>query len=264
MAKYKLGPIFETTFPITQPYGVNPDYYKQFGLPGHEGVDVGTPNSTPVISPFNGVILRDTSGNKDYGNFVVVWDSVQQCAVWFCHLQDFATNIGDKVTAGQLLGHTDNTGNTTGPHCHVNFVETDANANRLNTDNGYQGFLNILDVTLVSFSPSMFADQAPTSPTQPIPTTTPNYSWPMAIMDIYMGLTDQKPTTDELNFRLNQLNTHSKTVVDIINDIASGDSRFQKNWVQPAVDKYAQDNPINFNPQTPLGQLLYAAAKKLG
>lgn len=148
---YILSDIFEGNFPVTQIYGNNPSYYKQFSLAGHEGVDFGTPNGTPILAPFDGEILRDTVNDKDYGNFTVVWDSKQLCAVWFCHLQDVVTQVGDKVTKGQVLGHTNNTGNTTGPHLHFNFVETDANGNRLNKDNGYQGFLNALDPSLVTW-----------------------------------------------------------------------------------------------------------------
>lgn len=151
MGKYILGDIFIGDFPITQNYGNNPAYYKQFGLAGHEGIDFGTPNGTPIVAPFDGQILRDTFGDKVYGTFTVVWDPLQKCAVWFCHLQDVITKIGDKVKKGQVIGHTNNTGNTTGPHLHFNFVETDANANRLNMNNGMQGFLNALDPNLVTW-----------------------------------------------------------------------------------------------------------------
>lgn len=151
MAKYVLSDIFEGDYPVTQTYGNNPGYYSQFNLAGHEGIDFGTPNGTPILAPFNGTILRDTFNDKDYGNFTVVWDKNQLCAVWFCHLQDVTTKVGDIVTKGQVIGHTDNTGNTTGPHLHFNFVETDTSGNRLNKDNGYQGFLNALDPNLVEW-----------------------------------------------------------------------------------------------------------------
>lgn len=151
MAKYTLGDIFEGTFPITQRYGERPEYYNQFNLAGHEGVDFGTPNGTPIKAPFKGVILRDTFGDKDYGNFTVVWDPIQLCAVWFCHLQDVTTNVGNSVTVGQVIGHTNNSGNSQGPHLHFNFVETDSLGNRLNKNNGFQGFLNALDPNLVEW-----------------------------------------------------------------------------------------------------------------
>jgi len=151
MAKYTLADTFIGNFPITQVYNANPQNYPMFIIPGHEGVDWGCPNGTQIISPFDGVILRDTFADKAYGNFTVVWDPVQKCALWYCHLQDLATHVGDRVVKGQLLGHTNNTGHSTGPHLHINFVETDATGNRLNLNNGKQGFLNILDPKLVGW-----------------------------------------------------------------------------------------------------------------
>ncbi|MDE2026807.1 MAG: peptidoglycan DD-metalloendopeptidase family protein, partial [Patescibacteria group bacterium] len=116
-------------------------------------VDFATPNGTEIYSPLNGIIVRDTMGDKEYGNFICVWDPIQHCGVWFCHLQDVLVNPGEQVTAGQLVGHTNNTGNSTGPHVHVNFVETDPEGFRINLDNGEQGFLNLLDQNLVDILP---------------------------------------------------------------------------------------------------------------
>lgn len=161
MAKYKIGDIFIGDFPVTQYYGERAAFYKQFGLAGHEGVDWGTPNGTPVIAPFDGIILRDTFDDKDYGNFTIVWDSVQLCAVWFCHLQDLSTQLGQHVKKGDLLGHSNNTGNSSGPHLHVNFVETNNLGVRLNQNNGYQGFLNILDKNLVQWDTGAQIQQPP-------------------------------------------------------------------------------------------------------
>ncbi len=190
MAKYILSDIFVGDFPVTQTYGNNPQYYSQFGLAGHEGIDFGTPTGTPILAPFDGIILRDTFDDKDYGNFTVVWDPKQLCAVWFCHLQDVTTKAGDTVTKGQVLGHTNNTGNTTGPHLHFNFVETDANGNRLNMDNGYQGFLNALDPSLVSWQ--LLGQQV----SNPIPPASPDALQEcLKQHDALVALSNQKSAT---------------------------------------------------------------------
>lgn len=153
-APYKVFAFLKGTFPVSQYYGENLEYYKQFGLAhGHEGVDFATPNGTEIYSPLNGIIVRDVVDDIDYGNAVVIWDPVQKCAVWFCHLQDVLVSPSEAVQAGQLLGHTNNTGNTTGPHVHVNFVETDENGYRTNMNNGEEGFLNLLDASLVDILP---------------------------------------------------------------------------------------------------------------
>lgn len=177
MAKYTIGDIFEGEFPITQYYNENPQLYTMFAVPGHEGIDFGTPTGTPVLAPFDGIILRDVYGDKDYGNFLVVWDPVQKCALWYCHLQNLATQPGDKVRKGQVLGHTNNTGHSTGPHLHVNFVETDEQGNRLNRDNGKQGFLNLMDSNLVEWKLGNQPQPTPQPEVpEPLPLPNPGYA----------------------------------------------------------------------------------------
>jgi len=157
MAKAILQDIFEGNYPISQKYGVNKAYYLKVSggtlKNGHEGVDWATPTGVKILAPFNGIILRDieASVKNVYGGHIVVWDPVQKCAVWYCHLSSNSVVRGQIVKAGQVLGRTGNTGNTTGPHLHVNYVKTDAYGNRLNTNNGSLGFLNILDPNLVQW-----------------------------------------------------------------------------------------------------------------
>lgn len=154
---YKLSDIFEGNYLISQKYGVNKAYYFKVSggtlKNGHEGVDWATPVGVKILAPFNGIILRDieASVKNVYGGHIVVWDPVQKCAVWYCHLSSNTVVRGQTVKAGQVLGRTGNTGNTTGPHLHVNFCLTDAYANRLNVNNGSLGFLNILDPNLVQW-----------------------------------------------------------------------------------------------------------------
>lgn len=164
---YKLSDIFEGDHPVSQYYGANVGYYSQFGFTnGHEGVDWATPTGVKVLAPFDGVIIRDVDDPKSgaYGTHLVVWDPVQKCAVWFCHLSENYVSPGQSFKRGDVLGKTGNTGNSTGPHLHVNFVETDASGNRLNTGNGQKGFLNILDSKLVEW-------QLGTQGTTPDPST---------------------------------------------------------------------------------------------
>lgn len=166
MAKYIVGDIFKGDFPISQYFGQRPEYYAQFGFKGHEGVDWATPQGVDILAPFDGLIIRDNDDPKSgaYGTHLVVWDKVQKCALWYCHLLSNSVQIGQSVKKGQVIGKTGNTGNTSGPHLHVNFVETDAQGNRLNLNNGYKGFLNILDSNLVKWV--LAGNQPP--PQQPI------------------------------------------------------------------------------------------------
>lgn len=151
MAKYTLSDLFEGDYPLSQYYGANPTYYKKFGLAGHEGVDWATPVGVKLLNPFAaGTILR-AAWDPTYGYYVVIWDAAQKCAVWDCHLSKLSVKAGQRLARYAVVGLTGKSGNVTGPHLHANFVETDANANRLNMKNGYQGFINLLDKNKVGW-----------------------------------------------------------------------------------------------------------------
>lgn len=149
---YNLSDLFAGDYPVSQYFGANPAYYRQFGLKGHEGVDWATPVGVRLLCPFNqGIILR-SGWDGTYGYYMVIWDSVQKCAVWYCHMSRLYYSAGQRVNRFTIVGLTGRTGNVSGPHLHCNFVQTDAYGNRLNLNNGYQGFLNILDPKLVTWS----------------------------------------------------------------------------------------------------------------
>lgn len=294
MSKYILGDLFKGDFPITQRYGANPldqngkPIYYMFTPPGHEGVDWGCPTGTEVVAPFDGIILRDTFNDKDYGNFTVVWDPIQHCAVWYCHLQDVTTATGDKVTLGQVVGHTNNTGHSTGPHLHVDFVETDGTGNRLNLDNGKQGFLDILDPNLVEWK---------LGGSMPNPTPQPDNSQPMKqiVIDAYTAILGVGPSDDEIKARLDsQINTHD-LILDLLNndgrsplkalnqkisDLTSVNAQ-QANMINSYIKEVSDLNgqlddlrkqlkacqnqpPTGFIPKTKLGKFFYSLARSRG
>ena len=39
--------------------------------------------------------------------------------LWYCHQSSIAVEPGDQVVAGQVIGSVGSTGNTTGPHVHL-------------------------------------------------------------------------------------------------------------------------------------------------
>lgn len=146
---YTLADIIEGNYPISQTFGANPAYYGQFyiygvKMLGHEAVDFATPVGIKCLAPFAGKVLR-AGYQPDFSNYgitVCIWDPIQKCAVWFCHLSEWHVDVGQNVTKGQDIGKTGNTGNSIGPHLHFGIVETDANANRLHPYDGYGGFIN--------------------------------------------------------------------------------------------------------------------------
>lgn len=107
---------------VTQFWGARPDYYKQFGLPGHEGVDLRAPNGSKVFNVADGVvhsIHRDAS-THNYGIHVRV-DHKDGYQTIYAHLASVASGLaaGQRVQAGIILGLADNTGNSSGSHLHL-------------------------------------------------------------------------------------------------------------------------------------------------
>lgn len=137
---------------VTQPFGVNyVDFYKQFGLKGHNGEDYRADIGTPCLACFDGVVVcaaEDYSGGKEIrvrSNFCSE-KGVQFEAIYY-HLSEFDVKEGDEIKEGQTIGKTGNTGKyTTGAHLHFGLkevkVEVGGNRTILNYDNGYLGAID--------------------------------------------------------------------------------------------------------------------------
>jgi len=106
--------------PITQLFGENPDFYKKWGYAGHNGIDYGIPNGTPVNAGAAGTVAAVSFENGGYGNYVKLshMDGQKSYFTYYAHLSSAAVSAGQKVKAGTVLGYSNNTGASTGPHLH--------------------------------------------------------------------------------------------------------------------------------------------------
>lgn len=83
----------------------------------HTGLDFAAPSGTPIHAVANGTITETGSAGA-YGNRTVetLEDGTQ---IWYCHQTSFTAETGDRVNAGEVIGSVGSTGNTTGPHLHL-------------------------------------------------------------------------------------------------------------------------------------------------
>lgn len=83
----------------------------------HTGLDFAGPTGTPIHAVAGGVVTS-TGYEGAYGNQTIVTldDGTE---IWYCHQNAFAVSPGDRVVAGQVIGYIGSTGNTTGPHLHL-------------------------------------------------------------------------------------------------------------------------------------------------
>jgi uncharacterized protein YgiM (DUF1202 family) len=107
---------------VNQFFGENPDFYKPFGLPGHEGLDLFAPLNANVYAAADGEVYRVAHPpDHPYGLHVrikhVVGGKVYRTI--YGHLAQASVSEGQRVKAGEFIGLADNTGNSFGSHLHL-------------------------------------------------------------------------------------------------------------------------------------------------
>ncbi|MDA0301407.1 MAG: M23 family metallopeptidase [Chloroflexi bacterium] len=87
--------------------------------PSHPlGIDVAIPVGTPIVAAAAGTVSF-VGGNPccSYGYHIII-DNGASYETMYAHLSAFAVKKGDKVAAGQRIGSSGSSGNSTGPHLH--------------------------------------------------------------------------------------------------------------------------------------------------
>jgi murein DD-endopeptidase MepM/ murein hydrolase activator NlpD len=114
---------------ITQGFGENPDIYRRWGLPGHEGIDIHAPRNTKVRACADGEVymVHDGSGNHPYGIHVRIRHAGGFKTI-YAHLNKATVHTGQQVQAGKKIGLADSTGNASGSHLHLTLKKEGATA----------------------------------------------------------------------------------------------------------------------------------------
>jgi len=107
---------------VNQFFGENPDSYKGFGLPGHEGLDLFAPDGANIYAAAEGDVYQaGFPKNHPYGRHIRIKHQMGGKTVHtiYGHLSEILISEGQHVAAGTLIGHADNTGNSRGSHLHL-------------------------------------------------------------------------------------------------------------------------------------------------
>lgn len=136
---------FKSLYPLTQEFGVNPEYYKQFlvtypdgkkyPMKGHNGLDFGVPHNTEIFAPHSGKVIEAQYDASGYGNYVKVENEKEGSVL--AHLDRIDVKVGYQLAEGDHIGWSDNTGYSTGPHLHWGWYIIPRDRN-----NGIAGFYN--------------------------------------------------------------------------------------------------------------------------
>lgn len=106
-------PIDRSVYRITATFGQSSGLWSST----HTGLDFAAPSGTPVMSVTNGTVTSVEYAGS-YGNQVIVTTEEGE-ELWYCHLSAYAVSEGDEVRSGEVIGYVGSTGNSTGPHMHL-------------------------------------------------------------------------------------------------------------------------------------------------
>ena len=95
------------------------------GYAGHTGIDFALPTGTPIRAAASGRVLAAVRSFTGYGHHVVIFHGIrngESIVTLYAHNSEILVNEGDQVSQGQIIALSGNTGNSTGPHLHLEFI----------------------------------------------------------------------------------------------------------------------------------------------
>ena len=105
-----------TTGTITSPYGPRPNKPVPGVNPFHKGTDVAAASGTPIYAAFSGTVV-EARVLGTYGKWVLI-DHGNGVQTGYAHNSAIHVNVGQTVSAGDLIASMGSTGASTGPHLH--------------------------------------------------------------------------------------------------------------------------------------------------
>lgn len=128
--------------------------YSQFGLKGHDGIDISAPRGTPIKAIYDGWIIEQMSKDTGFGLRItqrIEFEGNFYYSV-YGHMQRLENpetvpyNWNDKtrfVKQGQVIGYVNSTGFSTGDHLHNSLYDLYENGSKKWPNNGYGGAIDI-------------------------------------------------------------------------------------------------------------------------
>ncbi len=93
----------------------------------HPAQDLAVATGTPVHALSSGTVVFAGWSTEGYGYMVKIryWDGTVS---WMAHNSRLVVSVGDEVEPGQLVSYSGSTGNSTGPHVHLEIHPADGSA----------------------------------------------------------------------------------------------------------------------------------------
>ena len=147
-------------FPITQKFGARPEFYKKYGMIGHDGIDYWTPTGTSVYAPFDWVVQVKDQWERGYWLYIVITESEdlsERRQVYLAHLSKTLIKDWVAVKAWEEIARTGNSGNSSGSHLHQSIRRISSDWRVLNIENGMKWREDIYEKNwILAYTPSAY------------------------------------------------------------------------------------------------------------
>ena len=97
-------------YTISSPFGWRGEEF-------HRGLDMAANQGEPIVASKAGTVI-EASYHVLSGNYVTIEHEDGSVAL-YAHQQEYCVNVGQTVEQGQIIGYVGSTGNSTGPHLHL-------------------------------------------------------------------------------------------------------------------------------------------------
>ena len=108
-------------FPVTSPFG-----WRIHPISGewrfHAGVDLGYEYGTQIPALYDGVVVQAGNYSDGYGIQVLLYHEAMDSYSRYAHMSEAWVAEGQTVWQGTILGLVGSTGNSTGPHLHLEYI----------------------------------------------------------------------------------------------------------------------------------------------
>lgn len=125
--------VFAYDIPVTSEFG-----WRIHPITGqwkfHAGVDLGYEYGTPVNALFAGTIVMAGDYDDGYGNQVLIYHPSIDAYTRYGHMSMVEVTIGEKISEQTIIGYVGSTGNSTGPHLHLEYIVADGNGGYIYTN----------------------------------------------------------------------------------------------------------------------------------
>ena len=116
--------------PISSGYTITSRYGSRWGST-HTGLDIAAPSGTTIYAAASGTVSTIQSLSGSYGNYLII-NHANGVQTLYGHCNSILVSTGETVSQGQAIATVGATGNSTGPHLHL---EIRLNGTTLNPQN---------------------------------------------------------------------------------------------------------------------------------